>query len=336
MEGNRVSLIKDLLGKDEGITYKDIKRLEGKYVESSEIECKEVPNDTDNNFVNDKIIKPLCGFLNKETDSRGLLILGAKAGKEFIEKLSPFGDSKYSASGLTNIVKDRIVPIGAEVSKFSVDAIPVRTGKGKQIILIEVSKTDPFIYYYNKETNLAYERRADKTVEIPLSELFKRVESKRRAKLIIYLEEVKTSNYPSLKTRDVAVNLINNGNLPGKSVIGFLRIYSETTLTSYRSTSIISSSGLLQDVSLKHRDTLNTFRFGPHFPEPLVYPGIKYGIGELHIRYDIGDIDKEGIHLKLLIAIFEERGSTTQEILLEVSATSLIIRPQPEEFNTYI
>jgi len=34
VDGYRMSLIKDLLGKDERITYKDIKQLVGKYVES--------------------------------------------------------------------------------------------------------------------------------------------------------------------------------------------------------------------------------------------------------------------------------------------------------------
>ena len=80
-----MSIIKDLFGKDNGITENDLKNIKGKYQETSIIECKLASALSKNRSVYYNAIKTVIGFLNKpENDSAGLLMIGIDAPKGVI------------------------------------------------------------------------------------------------------------------------------------------------------------------------------------------------------------------------------------------------------------
>ena len=183
-----MTIIRELFSKDQGITKQDVENLTGKVQETFDIECKLVPDKVTKDQKEDMIIKPVIGFLNKIDNTGGLLILGAQAPKELIERIKPFSVGLLSQSQVVDVIKGNVAPIPFSTNSFTLNVQSVSYENSMQVILVEVGKNDSKTFYYSKFSNTSYERKGQSTEKLEISELFRRVEFNRTAK--VYMEVV--------------------------------------------------------------------------------------------------------------------------------------------------
>lgn len=91
------------------MTETDINRLIGIQIEQSEIECK-VTQSLNSNFIDNKIIPTLVGFLNKLDHSGGIFFVGLDTGpnSSTISGVSPIQISASDIGKLQNKIKDLV------------------------------------------------------------------------------------------------------------------------------------------------------------------------------------------------------------------------------------
>lgn len=304
-----MSLLQEIFGKENGITYDDILRLRG-YQESAYIECKlwSVPsNETQKkNQVEDLVIKPLCAFLNREDKGNGLLMLGVKASNGLIEEPVPFEKNDISSGQIRNYISDRISSIGVEINSFARNVIEIEAPGNKQLILVEVERKDPTVYYYSKIRNTAYVREGDASKEMSIGELFTRVEAKRSAKLYVILKIVALES-PNYR---IDVILKNEGNLPGRNVTLFLHLRQNGSKPPC--TKVLKISGFHAGQKVNKEDIETFVAITGNAPKNPIYPKpYSQTIGRLEINLD------NRCSMILAISIFEEKGRMSQVFVLE-------------------
>ena len=110
-----MSIIKEIFGKDNGITEDDLDSIIGKYQETSRVECK-IATDLHNKNPNIKekvyhnVIKTVLGFLNKpENNSAGLLMIGINAPHGIIKQIEPIKNNDFRQDKLKNQLHEDIL-----------------------------------------------------------------------------------------------------------------------------------------------------------------------------------------------------------------------------------
>ena len=327
-------IIQEIFGKEHGITSRDVESLVGTVQEMSYIECKLVTADIGKRERKDDIIiKPIIGFLNKQENIGGLLILGAEAKNEVIEDIKPFSSSILNQAQVSNFIKDYLVPIPNNQASYTSDVISVEFGNGQHVLLVEVTKNDPSVFFYSKIANSAYERRGHSNYSMEISELFKRVESMRAARLILFLTQsgnlLEINGTKSLK---VDFYLKNEGTLPGKYITGLVKI--QFLNVANISDIIIEPSDTIKEVSNINRDVHRAFELVAGYPPntTFVSPGLNYGVGSLTFKTTRPD---QEIIASIEAFIYEERTFTKQSIKLKIGQTLGVDYGKPE-FGNYL
>ena len=325
-----MKIIQKVFRKEQGITKHDVESLVGKVQEMSYIECKLVRKEIDTNK-EETIIKPIVGFLNKIDDTGGLLILGAQAKNEVIDRIEPFPFALLTQGQVSNIVRDSVIPIPNNLASYMVDVIKVDCDNSTQVLLVEVSKNETGVFYYSRTTNSSYERKGQSTFRLEISELFKRVESARTAKLVIILKLESTTEEPNPKMFRINFYLTNQGTLPGKYITGIIKL-------PYLKENIIKSGDIrsegMQDVSSLNQEVLKAFQFSAGNPPntSFIYPGINFNVGSLVID---SDPVNQNVVIRIESFVHEERTFTKQVTTLTLGQT-IGINFEPPVFSNYV
>lgn len=328
-----MKLIQEVFGKEHGITNHDVENMIGKVQEMSSIECKLVPNDIGKKEKKEEIIfKPIVGFLNKIDNTGGLLILGAEANNQVVENIKPFPAYILNQAMVSSFIKEYLVPIPNNHAAYVSDVISVDFGNGQHVLLVEIKKNDPSVLFYSKITNSAYERRGHSSYSIEMSELLRRLESMRAARLVLFLtQRGYTSRMNGVNSLGVDFYLTNRGTLPGKYITGLvkLRFLREASI---KDVSIIPS--VMQDVSNINKDVHRTFQLAAGYPPntSFVYPGLNYSVGLLTFGVTGNNQD---IDISIEAFIYEERTFTKQSINLRIGQTLKVDHGQPA-FSNYL
>ena len=218
-----MSIIKDIFGKDNGITENDLNNIVGKYQETSIIECKLVSDMAKNGSAYHNVIKTVIGFLNKpENDSAGLLIIGMNAPNGIIKNIVPIKNNDFMQNTLRNKLIEDIKSI-PPINRYTLNIISVPMKEG-YVSLVEVHKTDPNAVFYSKKENTAYIRHSDTTINWDLGDVFKTAMSKNYP--IVYTDLIlKPIMQISEGISKYSVNTIlrNDGTSPGKDVVIILK-----------------------------------------------------------------------------------------------------------------
>ena len=217
-----MSIIKDIFGRENGLTESDLQNSIGKYQETSSFECKVVDRGTNNDWKN--IIKTIIGFLNKpEKKAGGLLMIGFEAPDGIIKDIHPINNNNFKQDKLRNKLLEDIASIPSGNDKYGLNVLEIPIAKG-YVILAEVHKTDPNAVFYSKSENTSYIRRSDTTKNLDLGELFKISNSKSYA--IVYPHMAANPILPIVNNfykYSINVSIRNSGVSPGRDVIVFLK-----------------------------------------------------------------------------------------------------------------
>ena len=224
-----MSIIKEIFGKDNGITEDDLNNIIGKYQETSRVECK-IATDLHNKNPNIKekvyhnVIKTVLGFLNKpENNSAGLLMIGINAPHGIIKQIEPIKNNDFRQDKLKNQLLADIVSIPSLNRSYTPEVFEVPVNGG-YVTLVEVQKTDPNAVFYSKNENTAYIRHSDTTDYWPLGDMFKTALTKNYPIVypVLTLETITPINNIIIK---YSINslLRNSGTSPGKDVVVLLK-----------------------------------------------------------------------------------------------------------------
>ena len=223
-----MSIIKDIFGKDNGITENDLNNIVGKYQETSIIECKLVSDMAKNVSAYHNVIKTLIGFLNKpENDSAGLLMIGMNAPNGIIKNIVTIKNNDFMQNTLRNKLIEDIKSIPA-VNRYTLNIVSVPMKEG-YVSLVEVHKTDPNAVFYSKKENTAYIRHSDTTIKWDLGDMFKTAMSKNYP--IVYTDlklQLTMSISANILKYSINTLLINDGTSPGKDVVVILKFSNPT------------------------------------------------------------------------------------------------------------
>ena len=323
-----MSIFKELFGKEAGICFDDLSKLRGLH-ESEIIECKlwNTPKNEKEkqDQIENLIIKPICGFLNRQDSRSGMLALGIKASKGVIEDLIPFEKNKLSASQISNYLGDRMGTIGNELFPFTRNVVEVPVEEDKQIILIEVARQDSTVSYYSKVTNHAWIREGDSTTIIDISELVRRVEARRTAKIFVELPSTKINDTSSR----IDIILKNKGNLPARNVAVVLHFYKHDPSPACE---LRNFSGSLADTTFMVTGVIKslyskaaTVQDVPIYPEPIFSH-----IGNFEV------VAHSGCSLILIAYVNEEKGRSEQWFSISYDRTEITEIESARKFYTWL
>ena len=323
-----MSILKELFGKEAGICSDDLSKLGGLY-ESEIIECKlwNTPKNEreKQDQIENLIIKPICGFLNRQDSRSGMLALGIKASKGVIEDLIPFEKNKLSASQISNYLRDRTGTIGNELFPFTRNVVEVPVEEDKQIILIEVARQDSTVSYYSKVTNHAWIREGDSTAIIDLNDLVRRVEAKRIAKIFVELRSTKI-NDTSIR---IDIFLKNKGNLPARSVAVILHFHKQDPSPACElrnfSGSLADTTFMITEVIKSLYSKAATAQDVPIYPEPFFSH-----VGNFEV------VTHSGCSLILIAYVNEEKGHSEQWFLISYDRTEITEIESARKFYTWL
>lgn len=297
-----MGIIKDIFGKDNGITEDDLKNIIGKYQETSLVECKRA---TDSNY--NYAFKTVIGFLNKPEDkSEGLLILGMDASKGVIEKIGPIKNNSFKQNTLRNKLLADIVSIPSSERSYALEVIEVPV-IGGYVTLVETQKTYPNAVFYSKSANTAYIRYSDTTHNWPLGDMFKTATIKSYP--VVYLNiTIKSIKHIRNNTSEYSLNIIvrNSGTSPGRDItilLYFQLLVEKGNIVVKHSKDFIeqppdSEYSIVFRYEISQRDSMP------------VYPGISSHLGCLDITMD------NNSELLIHPYTYENQGVEEQEFIL--------------------
>ena len=303
-----MSIIKDIFGKDNGITEDDLKNIIGRYQETSIIECKLVSDIVENGSAYHNVIKTAIGFLNKpENDSAGLLMIGLDAPKGVIKNIVPIKNNDFRQNTLRNKLTEDIKSIPSVNRTYTLDIIEVPLTTG-YITLVEVHKTDPNAVFYSKSENTAYIRHSDTTIKWDLGDVFKTAVSKSYP--IVYpklFEKLKEHNGTTC-TYQLNITLTNVGTSPGRDIIillNFSTVYGKGDINiNYNKKEFIELPGNSTNSKRLERDVLQNYNSKPP------YPHLDLNLGSFDISFDKNSI------LIIETVTYENRGITTKNFTI--------------------
>lgn len=329
-------LIKDIFGKENGITEEDLRKLIDTFQETSLTECKTIAEGRKESY--DGIIKSVIGFLNKLDGSGGLLIVGLSAQNGTIDGIQPINSEKFRQGPMRSKILNDVASIPGGVEKFSLDVLEVLAGGG-WVELVEAHKVDPNAVFYSRSQNTSYIRRGDSTEPLDIGELFRL--ALMRSYPVVYLdlklkdsalnsqiqhESLQSSDQNSLTewsyTYTVEIFIGNSGVMPGTNIeisLGFYMIEGSSNIS-------IENVDGLGDLSASRPFFRRYEKYlHPNDSKP-VYPGIIFKLGGFSLKAEYGS--KIGIQADL----FEQHGRTSR--IFEIYNGNL--NSKKSDFHSYL
>lgn len=301
-----MTIRRDIFGKDDGFTEDDLKRLYGKYQETSQVECKgfgALSNKAAQNQkdIYHKVIMTVIGFLNKpENDSSGLLMLGVEASNGVIQNIDPIKNNDFKQDKLRNKLKEDIRSIPSKNRSYILDVLEFSVNDGF-VTFIEVHKTDPNSVFYSKSENTAYIRHSDTTQKWELGDMFKVAISKSYP--IVYVDLLIESVLPlsnEMSTYNIQALIKNVGTSPGQDAVVLLKFYNPTQgkLSLNGGDFILSEAAPPYSKKLeKHILRINNMP---------IYPQLDLHIGSFSVTI------LKGSSFRIDAIVYEHRGITTR------------------------
>ena len=308
-----MSIIKDIFGKDNGITENDLNNILGKYQETSIMECKLASNSGKNGLVYHNAIKTVIGFLNKpENDSAGLLMIGMDAPKGVITDIVPIKNNDFRQNVLRNKLMAHVKSIPPGNRSYTLDIIEVPV-TGGYITLVEVHKVNPNAVFYSGDENTAYIRHSDTTINWNLGDMFKTAMSKNYP--IVYTDlklQLTMSISANILKYSINTLLINEGTSPGKDVVVILKFQNPTS----GKFSLTGISGYPPAQSAESPYVKKLEKDVLEINSKPIYPNLHLTLGSFAVNLPHGS--------SLIIDAFtyEYHGITTQRFVLENSNIS--------------
>ena len=358
----KMSKVKDILGKDSGITLSNIEDAINSDLlhENDEIELTDadrfiteptlrISQQKRKENQTQKIVSELTSFLNSGR-GMGLLFLGLEErNNKIIKKCVKTFKNKEQ---IRSLVVNQIGVIPTNTRPFKLNIIPVSCDDGENIFLVEVQSNDLNCIYYSKVDNNVYIRQGDEAKSLSIPDFLELLAQKNYAR--IFLELVQKTEQDS-DSYLFNINLHNEGIEPGRyvntvlhfltfngtppSISGFRREEDEINID-------LSDSNIIKDVNFKYNGALEHFE---HLLKPgnklsisfytamagyppntkLIYPNSGGKLGDLTIPKD--DID---IHIS--VHIQEDRGQTQQVIYIKSDKNKITVKEISKSFKPYL
>ncbi len=225
----RRSLIKNILGKETGITVEDIKNKvlgilkENVFIEYKRIDGRNFGSDKIDGKINARnlIMSEIVAFLNKMSPEGGILALGINAPKKIPTDIIGVEDSVIMND---SILRDWILndissfPRALEFPTIEIETVVVENNK--KVYFIEIHPVDLNVHYFNRISGLAYVREIDTTRNLSLDESVRIIDVKRTAKLFADLEVINSRIENDFVIYKVKIVFKNLGNKPATNVMG--------------------------------------------------------------------------------------------------------------------
>ena len=308
-----MSIIKEIFGKDNGITEDDLNNIIGKYQETSRVECK-IATDLHNKNPNIKekvyhnVIKTVLGFLNKpENNSAGLLMIGINAPHGIIKQIEPIKNNDFRQDKLKNQLREDIVSIPSLNRTYTPEVFEVSVNGG-YVTLVEVQKTDPNAVFYSKNENTAYIRHSDSTDHWSLGDMFKTAMSKSYAIIYPKLTKELKENNETTCTYQLNMAITNVGTSPGKDIIiilNFSIVYGNGDIKiHYNPKEFIELQGNSIYPKRLEKDVLQNYNSKP------AYPHLDLTLGSFEVSFNKNSI------LIIDTVTYENRGITIKKFTI--------------------
>ena len=326
-----MELIISLFGKETGISKEDIEEtiIKPDRKENSTLEYKEIrlldinQKKLNDKQIEDQIVKPLVGFINKLVDGNGLLILGIEGKKHSPVRIAPIDENLIkNEEQLRAIITSNIGSVPQSRSFPRLTPVKVPITENKNIFLVEIRREDEYCVYYSKISNCAYCRRNDETSQLSPAETIELVAKKNFPRVFIYFE----------KSTETENELIfsgvfkNEGLEPGRYILGLIKFFYEGDLN-------INLDGKnITDISDINLDSKKTYqKMSGYPPESLfIYPQQPMLFGKLKIS------PKKDFELTITVRINENKGFTTQVILISNKDGLVSITELNNQFFPYL
>lgn len=316
-----MKLITALFGKTSDITKKDIeeKIIKPRVKENLTLEYKEIIN-LGYTQKEGQIIKPLIGFLNT-TKGNGLLILGIR--DKLPTEIKPIDQTLIkNEEQLRAIITSSIilVPRTREFPKLTIVSVPVN--ENSNLFLIEIETINEYYTYSSLTSGCVYLRRNDETLLLSLHETLELISKKRFPKVFVYFDErpIETENRVIFTSR-----FKNEGLEPSRYVAALIQFFYEGNLD------ITLEGEDIQDVSEINLYSKKTYQVTAAYPpQLLLYPNKTTIFGKLKIS------PKKNFELKAFIETFENKGFTTQQILISNNNGNVSVQNLSASFTPYL
>lgn len=348
-----MSKVKDIFGKDLGITLSDIEdAIESDLLhENDEIELTDADRFPTKKEAIKKIGSELVSLLNS---GRGMLIVGLAENDDKIEIrcVKTFKNKEQIRAS----VFDKIGSIPTNIKPFKLDIIPVSCKDGN-IFLVEVQSNDLDCIYYSKIDNNVYIRRGDEAKSLELPDFLELLAKKNYAR--IYTEFQQKNDTESYL---FDITLINEGLEPGLYVASRFEITTADkikydvkgkTIEKVRdSVTKIDDNKIIRDgIVLQEGDISQLGAGTPGSPHFLTGKEICVSIFRGHAGFPpnttpvypvgggiIGELSVKKVDFKMLIEVdnYENRGHTRQKIFIEAKNGEITIEEEDRTFKPYL
>lgn len=305
---DRRSLIKNIFGKESGVTEEDIKvKVMGILKESVFIDYKRVDGSNKRITKNESrnlIMPEITAFLNKMSPEGGVLALGIDAKDKIpTDIIGVDGSAIINDSALRDWILNDIssVPRALEFPIIEIETVVIENSK--KVYFIEIHPADLNVLYFYRGDGSAYVREIDTTRKLSLEESIRIIDVKRTAKLYANLEQIDFRIEDDFAIYKVKIVFNNLGNKPAANVSGMYLFNTDSAKNKcehidieFFDTKIIMETSNINACSRS---------FQQDFKRPF-YPGRPVVVGFFNIRF------LRSVPMFLILEIDEQNGRTKQ------------------------
>lgn len=338
-----MSKLKEIFGKDAGITIEDIDDAikSGILYENDEIEFtdvdsfitqkKELSKDKRKNNRNIKIVSELISFLNSG-QGRGVLILGLQEKND--EIIIKGVETLKNKEQIRTIVKN-IGTIPDNPNAFKINTLPV--SNEKKLFIVEVKNNDLDCLYYSKIDNNVYVRRGEEAKSLKMDEFLDLIAKKNHARIFLEINEKQDDSFFILD-----LILKNEGMEPGRYVTANFKVFSVPELNYFFEGKIEKQNEQIVDGTLtigneplisfdENKIAIVSFKATAGYPHSsiLIYPGLEGKIGSI-------SIEKTKLKMVIDLDIYENKGKSEQTFKITANADEIFIEPLFRTYKSYL
>lgn len=263
----------------------------------------------------ESISKAAVAFLNSIRGSGGLILVGVEEEDRLPVGFSPIPEAEQSYEQMRSWLQADLQSVPSRLRQIDLEVVQVPTGAAENIFLIEVHPKERAAVYYSAGLNQAFQRRMDSSIPLTLPEVLDLVRLRAAPRLWLDFEVgPPTSGGNGI---DIMVSWRNEGVAPARDITGKIVVFAERGLESASFKGTHTASVRLRDASRFE------FEFSAGMPPTTrpVYPGIKIGVGVIHIPPGVAG------QIRLMTQIWESTGMTEQrhEITNPASGPAVIV-----------
>lgn len=283
--------ILDVFGKETGIRLSDLhqKLVEPALEESVTVEYKVASQQAFDNkkrddFIEDAILSPTIGFLNKTERESCLLALGIAAKDGVPTDVEPVPGAVLDAEKINAHIRGSVGCAPRSQTPVAYRVVEVKCAAKGSVFLIELNRWEPS-GYFSRISNKGYVRKGDATVELSTPELLDLVDRNRTSGSALNVRSVEIATNPTAPgvTYSIKCHCENFGSRPGRDVSGFIEFIvrgpGAVTVTAPTAEGFTDVSGLNQGRRLYQFYVQQNL----HWP---LYPGSNADMGEFKVHLD--------------------------------------------------